>query len=313
MRLRCCLARRRASFSSSVDLRPLHAGMYEEGSASAGRLEDDGKAGDDTDDETELGLREPLLPDSVHTSNVGSMTVVISADIVEGIKSFSTYACTETRVCFNRETYIQRMTWKCRAAPQFPRGQTTWLYFPTCKGMHACCTRVGLHYVSPQLMPRKKAAAPQKERKSSLVVTEDEDTSTVADNEMEEFIDSESKSGAPTESEVTESEVTTSSETTEDEDEVSVDDEGEEDEEEEIENDSDEEDDADEEEEEEDETDDDNEAEETDDDSDEEETESDTDKEEEQITRDNDNKEVKKKKKETEGKNRVNSNSMYTC
>lgn len=184
--------------------------MYEEGSASAGRLEDDGKAGDDTDDETELGLREPLLPDSVHTSNVGSMTVVISADIVEGIKSFSTYACTETRVCFNRETFIQRMTWKCRAAPQFPRGQTTWLYFPTCKGMHACCTRVGLHYVSPQLMPRKKAAAPQKERKSSLVVTEDEDTSTVADNEMEEFIDSESKSGAPTESEVTESEVTTS-------------------------------------------------------------------------------------------------------
>mgnify|MGYP006989731874 CR=1 FL=1 len=207
--------------------------MYEEGSASAGRLEDDGKAGDDTDDETELGLREPLLPDSVHTSNVGSMTVVISADIVEGIKSFSTYACTETRVCFNRETFIQRMTWKCRAAPQFPRGQTTWLYFPTCKGMHACCTRVGLHYVSPQLMPRKKAAAPQKERKSSLVVTEDEDTSTVADNEMEEFIDSESKIGAPTESEVTESEVTTSSETTEDEDEVSVDDEGEEDEEEE--------------------------------------------------------------------------------
>ena len=85
--------------------------------------------------------------------------------------------------------------------------------------------------MSPQLMPRKKAAAPQKERKSSLVVTEDEDTSTVADNEMEEFIDSESKSGAPTESEVTESEVTTSSETTEDEDEVSVDDEGEEDEE----------------------------------------------------------------------------------
>lgn len=102
MRLRCCLARRRASFSSSVDLRPLHAGMYEEGSASAGRLEDDGEAGDVTDDETELGLREPLLPDSVHTSNVGSMTVVISADIVEGIKSFSTYACTKTRVCFKR-------------------------------------------------------------------------------------------------------------------------------------------------------------------------------------------------------------------
>ena len=87
--------------------------MYEEGSASAGRLEDDGEAGDVTDDETELGLREPLLPDSVHTSNVGSMTVVISADIVEGIKSFSTYACTETRVCFNRETLVQRMTWKC--------------------------------------------------------------------------------------------------------------------------------------------------------------------------------------------------------
>ena len=80
-------------------------------------------------------------------------------------------------------------------------------------------------------MPRNKAAAPQKERKSSLVVTEDEDTSTVADNEMEEFIDSETKSGAPTESEVTESEVTTSSEATEDEDE-----EGEEDDEEESEN-----------------------------------------------------------------------------
>lgn len=65
--------------------------MYEEGSASAGRLEDDGgEAGDDTDDETELGLREPLLPDSVHTSNVGSMTVVISADIVESIKSLFT-------------------------------------------------------------------------------------------------------------------------------------------------------------------------------------------------------------------------------
>ena len=288
--------------------------MYEEGSASAGRLEDDGEAGDVTDDETELGLREPLLPDSVHTSNVGSMTVVISADIVEGIKSFSTYACTKTRVCFNRETLIRRMTWKCRAAPQLPRGITTWLHFPTCKGMHACCTRAGLHYVSPQLMPRKKAAAPQKERKSSLVVTEDEDTSTVADNEMVEFIDSETKSGAPTESEVTESEVTTSSEATEDEDEVSVDDEDEEDDEEESENDFGDEDDADEEEEEENETDDDNEAEETDDDSDEEETESDTDKVEEQITKDNDNEEEEKKKeKETEGKNRLNSNSMYTC
>jgi len=54
-------------------------------------LEDNGgEAGDDTDDETELGLREPLLPDSVHTSNVGSMTVVISADIVESIKSLFT-------------------------------------------------------------------------------------------------------------------------------------------------------------------------------------------------------------------------------
>lgn len=58
--------------------------MNGESCVSADRLEDDGgDADDDTGDGTELGLREPLLPDSVNTSNVGSMTVAGSTGVVQ--------------------------------------------------------------------------------------------------------------------------------------------------------------------------------------------------------------------------------------
>ena len=52
-------------------------------------------------------------------------------------------------------------------------------------------------------MSPKKAAASQKEPKSKLVVAEDEELTSATETEADEFIDSESKSAAPSESEVT--------------------------------------------------------------------------------------------------------------
>ena len=81
MRFRCCRARRRASFSSSDERRPLQCGSDDTLSESAGRFrEQDGVSGVG-EIETMLGLREAGLSDSVHIANVGSKSIVCDAVI----------------------------------------------------------------------------------------------------------------------------------------------------------------------------------------------------------------------------------------